>query len=340
MTTSAPKVSVMMAVRNGEPFLKEAVGSVLSQDGVDFEFVVVDDGSTDRSLEILEAWPDHRLRIVRNPEHGLVNALNLGLASVRGEYIARMDADDVCLPGRLARQMEVLDANPQIDMTHASAMIIDEAGQGTRVIAATPGSQDHYRAVLLDERRGKPIINPTVMIRRAALAGVGGYRDSPSCEDHEFWLRVVDRWTFRAMPEVLLLYRQHLGGISRVRSREQATSHVMNCVVYRIRQESGIDLFDADPRACIALRRRLEQRADQVLPAIVAAHALRRYVRQKRWGEAWRSLADIVRAGGLHLLREQGVRAALLRLQHEAVAQYRSGAWGADQRVGTGASPE
>lgn len=321
---SAPKISVMMAVRNGEKFLQEALDSVLTQEGVDFEFVAVDDGSTDGTVAILEACRDPRLRIVRNTNHGLVNALNLGFASVRGDYIARMDSDDVCLPGRLAKQSALLDANPDVDMVHASARIIDDSGKGSRIIMATPGTQDDYRAVLTDEVPGKPIINPTVMIRRSSLAQTGGYRDSPSCEDHEFWLRVLDSWKFMAIPEVLLLYRQHLGGISRVNSREQATSHVMNCVAYRIRRETGIDLFDEDPATYHALRTQLGLRADAIMPTIVAVHALRRHVKLRRWGQAWHSLVTVVRNKGLPLLRDQGVRSELQRLQREAMAEYKA----------------
>ena len=116
-----PHVSVLLPVRNGGAWFALALQSILDQDGCDFELIVIDDGSSDGTSELLAACPDARLRVLRREGGGLVAALNAGLELARGDYVARMDADDIALPGRLARQAATLDADAVVEHAHALA---------------------------------------------------------------------------------------------------------------------------------------------------------------------------------------------------------------------------
>ncbi len=133
MSTSekVPRVSVLMSVYNGERFLRDSVESILGQTFTDFEFLILDDGSTDSTCEILEEYAnkDARIVLVRNDRNlGLTRSLNKGLRLVRGEYLARQDADDISLPKRLEMQVKFLDAHPEVGVVGSALEIIDENG--------------------------------------------------------------------------------------------------------------------------------------------------------------------------------------------------------------------
>lgn len=322
MTAPAPKVSILMAVRDGLPYVREAVQSMLGQQGVEFEFVIVDDKSTDGTREYLEGLGDPRIVIVSHTGQGLVSALNQGIAALRGDYVARMDSDDVSLPGRLAKQAAMLDADPELDLVHASARVIDGNGDGRYLLPAKVMPRAGYRELLLGEKQGKPIINPTVMMRRSSLLKAGGYRDSVSCEDHEFWLRVVEDWKMQAIPEVMVLYRQHNLGISRTRTAEQAISHITNCVAYRYRMASGIDLYDDDPARYAWLRRTIGKYAAPQIDAMVHAKTARRHLRQGAWAKGLRALASLLRTGRLTMLSNRLQLGAFHKVEAEVLEHY------------------
>lgn len=325
MNSAVPKVSVLLPVRDGEPFFAEALDSILFQSGVNFEVVVVDDGSSDGTSERLLACDDPRLVVIRREGEGLVAALNCALAAARGEFVARMDADDIALAGRLALQAEFLDTNPAVNMVHSSVLIIDEAGRGSRQLAALPYSAEQRRAILLDESAGAPIIHPSVMMRRAALLAVGGYRNSPSCEDHELWLRVVDQWQIAGLPEVLLHYRQHARGISRTRTKEQAISNLTNCIAYRFRGATDLDLYAQAPKRYQALRALVEKRAGKMLEAASLAKSARRDFRQGRWGNAVASVIQLANQRDLFLLSNRVLRNRILALQLDLLTDFEKG---------------
>jgi glycosyltransferase involved in cell wall biosynthesis len=127
---SYPKVSVVMSVYNGEKYLCEAIDSILNQTFENFEFLIVNDGSTDRTLEILQSYRDPRIKVINNERNiGLTASLNKGLKIAKGEYVARMDADDVSFPHRLEQQKAFLDRNPRVAMVGSWAEVIDESGK-------------------------------------------------------------------------------------------------------------------------------------------------------------------------------------------------------------------
>jgi glycosyltransferase involved in cell wall biosynthesis len=206
-------------VWNGEAFLKTAIDSIVGQTLSAFELVVIDDGSTDRSAAIAEdfARRDHRVRVLRRAHEGLAAALNAAIAAARGEYVARMDADDVSAPDRLQKQVAYLDAHPRCVGVGAWIEVIDEAGEslGRKTFVET---HEQILAALL--RGISPIAHPTMVMRRDVLQAVGGYdaRRYPS-EDLDLWFRLGEHGELANVGEVLLQHRRHKAAIG-VRQRE------------------------------------------------------------------------------------------------------------------------
>jgi cellulose synthase/poly-beta-1,6-N-acetylglucosamine synthase-like glycosyltransferase len=203
-----------MPCRDARETLEEALDSVLSQREVALEVLVVDDGSSDGSAELAaRVAAQHRaVRVLRSPGRGLVAALNHGLGECSAALIARMDADDVCLPGRLATQRDALarDATLQVLGTRVEAFPeAAVAGGLARYLAWQNGllSAEAHAAQLFVEA---PLCHPSVMLRREALLGLGGYRGGPFAEDYDLWLRLDAAGARMAkLPEVLLRWRQH-----------------------------------------------------------------------------------------------------------------------------------
>ena len=191
-----------MPVYNAERHLREAVNSILCQTFTDFEFLAIDDGSTDGSAAILGSYTDPRLRVVENPRNlGLTATLNWGLEIARGEYVARMDADDVSLPERLARQVAFLDANPQIGIVGVWA----EAFGDARFKIPHPADAETIRAKLLFD---SALVHPAVLMRRALLETHSlRYQPLGHFEDYELWQRAARLFPLANVPETLFRYR-------------------------------------------------------------------------------------------------------------------------------------
>jgi glycosyltransferase involved in cell wall biosynthesis len=228
--TGAPRVSVVLPVYNGSAFIVEAVNSILEQTFRDFELLVIDDGSTDATRDLLAplAKRDGRLRVLAEPHRGLVGSLNHGIAVARGSLIARMDADDAALPGRFAAQVTYLDANPDCVVVGTSIIKVD--GQGL----AKSGRKGSPQWVLpiFEPLAFPPVIggvpHPTAMIRAAALAEVGGYRPYfYNAEDRDLWARLWSVGRIHQLPEVALRYRVHAGSVTRQKRGEQLLSHML-----------------------------------------------------------------------------------------------------------------
>ena len=232
MPPSAPRVSVLLPVYNAERYLAGAIDGVLGQTYRDFELIVVNDGSTDRSPEMLTAYAaaDPRVRIISRPNTGYVPALNEALAAARGPLVARMDADDVSLPTRFERQVAYMDAHPGCVLvgTHVEQMDVDGVVIGPMSDVAF--GHEHINADLLV--RGWPIVHPTVMMRADAVRRVGGY-DPTLCpnEDHDLFLRLAEVGRVENLPEVLLHYRKHAGSessLKRARSADLITRIIID----------------------------------------------------------------------------------------------------------------
>lgn len=204
---SAPRVSVLMAVRNGELHLEEAIRSVLDQTFTDFECIVVNDGSTDGTDEILRRYQryDTRIRLSRSGGNGLSHALNHGLKSATGTYVARMDADDVSLAGRLAAQVQLMEARPEVGVC---GTWIETFGMGRSTVYRHPSDDATIRCALLFE---SVLAHPSVMIRRDLFVGARLLYDTAMlhAEDYDLWVRAAQYTSLVNVPEVLLRYREH-----------------------------------------------------------------------------------------------------------------------------------
>lgn len=205
----APLVSVVTPVYNNERYLEQAVQSILDQTLSDFEFILVDDESTDSSAAILERMSrqDPRIRVFRRPHTGIVGAMNDGLRLARAEFIARMDADDLALPHRLERQVEFLRDHPDHVLVGSRVMLIDPDGAP---ICEFVHETTHEEIDQGHVAMRWTVVHPAVMYRRQVVLDLSGYRgEYESLEDLDLFLRLAERGRLANLPEVLLLYRQH-----------------------------------------------------------------------------------------------------------------------------------
>jgi glycosyltransferase involved in cell wall biosynthesis len=206
-------VTVLVPVHNGERYLRQAIDSVLAQSYPHFECLVVDDGSTDGSAAIYSGYTDARIRHVRVASNqGLSNALNIGLAAARTELIARLDADDVAEPQRLARQREVMLATPSLALLGSQAMAITPDGHERGTVRRPLDSASILWASLFDN----PFIHPTVMFRASVVRDeLGGFRTEydPFSQDYDLWCRVMARHAVANLPDRLIRHRVHQSSI-------------------------------------------------------------------------------------------------------------------------------
>ncbi len=220
---STPSVSVVMSVFNGELFLREAVESVLGQDFGDFEFIIINDGSTDSSGIILDSYKatDDRVRVYHQENRGLVASLNRGCEVAQGKYIARMDADDISIKERLTWQFEFLEKHPDISVVGGAVALINSKGEPIGKYRA-PITGPGLKAALLDHCA---LIHPTVLMRNEAFAAVRGYRKAlVDAEDWDLWLRMADHFELTNLKQVVLKYRLHPHQITARKCRQQAVS--------------------------------------------------------------------------------------------------------------------
>lgn len=218
-----PPLSVAMSVYNGERFLESAIASVLAQDFADFEFLIVDDGSTDSTPEILAAFAarDARVRPLVRENRGLVASLNQLLDMARAPLVARMDADDLAVPTRFSTQIAYLAEHPEVGVLGSWTTDIDEFGQ-----PCAAGPEDHpvtHEEFLHNVAHGGPLLaHPTVMYRRDVVLAVGGYHKAfRHCEDFDLWLRLAGRTRIANLPQRLLRYRHYAGQVSQRHALEQ-----------------------------------------------------------------------------------------------------------------------
>jgi hypothetical protein len=209
-----------MAVFNGERYLREAVDSVLAQTFEDFELLVVDDGSTDSSRDLLASYRDPRVRRIENSRNlGLTPSLNIGLRAARGELVARMDADDVAEPQRLAVQVTAMAADPGLVLIGSSYRLINEFGA---VTGLTSRDLDDFRIRWVSLFR-TPLAHTTAIFRRSLVTSRGCYYDEhrPTAQDYGLWLRLLDHGRGRVLAEPLMRYRVHPQNVTHTRRDSQ-----------------------------------------------------------------------------------------------------------------------
>lgn len=219
-----PLVSVVMVTRNVDRFLAEAIESILGQTFKDLESIVVDYGSTDRSMAIISEYAhDTRLKLHRIDACGLAEARNAACTIARGQYLAIMDADDVALPERLALQVAFMQENAEVGLLGGSVEWIDTTGR--RLFVDTVPTTD--REIRRELERRCPFWQPTVLVRRDAFILAGGYREAfAPAEDYDLWLRITEHFQCANLPQVVLRYRMHPHQVS-LRKRSQQTMGVL-----------------------------------------------------------------------------------------------------------------
>ncbi len=225
----APRVSVLLPVYNAARYVDVALGSIVAQTLTDFEAIVVDDGSTDASREILRRWADRDRRIVllRRPNGGHTSALNQALGLARGEYLARMDADDVACPQRFAQQVALLDESPEVVAVGGAIELIDPQG---RPLVVRHFPVDHAAIDMSNLTGIVQLAHPAVMLRASALREVGGYDPSAEpAEDLELWLRLAEHGRLANVPDVVLQYRLHRNSVSQTRHVQQVAAARAAC---------------------------------------------------------------------------------------------------------------
>jgi hypothetical protein len=208
---SVPRISVIFPVYNGSEFLEESLKSVLNQTFHDFEVLVIDDASTDDSAEIAKGFNDPRICVIRHDKNmRLPETLNHGLELARGEFIARMDADDICAPRRFERQVRLLDLHPGIGICGGWVRLFGGAANSTRKYPVSPDAVEAFRHF------NCPFGHPTVMMRRALLVAHGLRYDprAAAVEDFELWTRLLKVTRGANLPEVLLEYRLHEASVT------------------------------------------------------------------------------------------------------------------------------
>jgi len=236
-----PLVSAVTAVHNAERYVRMAVDSMLRQTFTDFEYVVIDDGSSDRTSTILhELAVDPRVVVISQPQMGIARSLNKGTSLARGTYIARQDGDDISAPDRLAKQVEFLDRHPDFAAIGSAVRWIDEYGS---LIDETdfPEEDEEIRGEVLSSLC---FIHGSLVIRRAALEAIGGYRpEFPISSDYDLYLRLLERFKIANLPEFLYYYRAHDKNHSR--SMPELTQHYIEIArkFAEQRHETGRDLL-------------------------------------------------------------------------------------------------
>ena len=215
-------ISVVMGVYNAEKYLQKAIDSILNQTFHQFEFIIVNDGSTDSSLNILRSYNDIRVRVINQKNSGLPVALNQGISFAQGRYIARMDADDIALPNRFEIQLAYMESHPEISVVGGQVALINSEGSpiGKAFKPLEPEIIDRYLNYAC------PLIHPTYLARKEVYKIVKGYRESlRTAQDYDFLLRASEAGLrFANVPDEVLLYRDNPSGISASSLMRQARS--------------------------------------------------------------------------------------------------------------------
>ncbi len=337
-TQSMPRVTVLIPVFNAERFLRESVKSVLAQTfaNFDFELLAINDGSTDRSREILSSFSDPRVRIVDNDgNRGLIYTLNHGLELARGEYVARLDADDIAAPDRLAQQAAFLDQHPGVALVGGCAEFIDAEGK-VFMTRRVPLTHDEIVARIFSVNC---FIHSGVMFRTSVVRTLGGFRpEALHAEDYDLWLRIIERHDVANLPAVLVRYRVHPDQVSQRKLvlQRAAADRSRFAALARCRRADRV------PAGVTAAHTYLWQRLRAENPSIGADYLgwMDTYRAMGRDDLADRLIAPAIAAAPLcgRLYRELGrpiIHAPRARAVMKALRWYRSKTWSLFRRRDT-----
>lgn len=236
-----PMISVLMPVYNSEKYLREAIDSIIFQTYTDWELIIINDGATDNSKAIIESYSDSRIRYFENPQNiGLIKTLNKGIDLCRGEYVARMDSDDISMADRFSLQVDFLEKNKDCAMCGTDAFIINGGGETTGEIMNFR-TNEYLQINLLFS---VPFVHPSVMIRTSVLKDLMFDLNYIHAEDYDLWCRVADNHKVANIPSFLLKYRWHNTNVSVLNEKTQ--DGVKNEIIRRQIGNLGLDPTDRD----------------------------------------------------------------------------------------------
>jgi glycosyltransferase involved in cell wall biosynthesis len=254
--SASPRVSVVMSVHNGARHLSEALAGIFDQTCTDFEFLVIDDGSADETPQVLAAVNDPRMRVIRQQQMGLTRSLIKAMSLARGEYVARQDADDVSMAGRLEQQAEFLETHPEVALVGSAVIAITEDGNR---IAEYPCPTRHCDLVAQLNQARNPLPHTSYMLRRAAVLKVGGYREVfRKAQDYDLLLRTSEHFGLASIAEPLCKLRLVSDSVTAEHAAgEQFEYTLMALAAALIRRQTGIDPLQTPARDGFVRRFRL-----------------------------------------------------------------------------------
>jgi len=256
----SPRVSVIMAAYNSADYVRDAVDSIVNQTFGDIELIIVNDGSTDRTGEILDrcAEADSRITVIHQPNRGLPASLNRAISQAHGTYLARMDADDISLPERLEEQVEFMESHSEIGLCGTACRMFGDASG----VSWTTTDPDEIRSRLLF---WPCVVHPTVMMRRSLIAEYDLYYDPhfAQAEDYELWTRISEVTKIANLSEVHLLYRVTSG--QKTARFEDDTTTWSGLIQRRLLEKMGVQPTPEEMEIHISLHKsRFEQSRDYV----------------------------------------------------------------------------
>ena len=201
-----PKVSVIIPAYNAMRYLPETVENVLKQTFTDFEVLIIDDGSSDHTVQWASGLVDPRVKLISQEKQGVSTARNTGIAHAQGGYVAFLDADDLWEPTKLEKQVRCLEDNPAVGLVHTGMVLIDEQGKSTGRVIISNAEGEVWKQLL----EQNPVLTSSVIVRHCCFETVGAFDiNLRSAEDWDVWIRIASRYNFAVIKEALVLYRQH-----------------------------------------------------------------------------------------------------------------------------------
>ena len=260
-----PRISIVLPVYNGAKYLKDSIESILHQSFNDFELIVIDDGSLDKTFEIIHRYNDNRINIIHHSiNKGLVYSLNEGVKVSRAEYIARMDADDIALPDRLEKQLEAFEANKNLGVLGTQIALMDETCSFEVDQHHYPQSHSEIIWRMLFENT---FAHPTIMVRKKVFTQA--YREEyKHAEDYDLWTRLTGDAIFGNLSQKLLLYRRHSETVSHLQNavQDQHTKIIQKNYFYKV---TGRMLSDEEGQLLTEINKRSQPLSNSQLHSII-----------------------------------------------------------------------
>ena len=236
-----PEITVLMSVYNGQQYLRQCIESILSQTNGDFEFLIIDDGSTDNTPSILASYQDARMKIIRQENCGLTKSLNRGLSLAQGNFVARIDADDIAMPDRFERQLSFLQSNPNVAVVGSNAILIDE--NGNRIgIARFPC---HHNDIIKHLELSQSLFpHSSAFFRREAVLSVGGYNERfIKAQDYDLYLRLCQKYQLACLEEPLISLRLSLSSLAHSDGKHIQRKMARLALISYLRRQKGLEDF-------------------------------------------------------------------------------------------------